>query len=229
MARYHSLAWWKKWSKSSSGRFSLSPSFELQKLLQPVMQYILFNRLSARIFCLDQIFTRSFIHLRLIGTIGGRLLHICIGISLDWVERVMLVEPGNFLIHCKRGCMLCLLLSMHCSLLIPHSLGLILFVKRMIKSHQVKSPVIFWWRTVCSVTQALFSWTFVHLILLLTTCLLFTAAFGTDSELSRLKFCVDIEILEKEYTLTEALYMLSTVNSRFNFSGICPQSIVQII
>uniref|UniRef100_A0A0E0N9P4 Uncharacterized protein n=1 Tax=Oryza rufipogon TaxID=4529 RepID=A0A0E0N9P4_ORYRU len=43
-------------------------------------------------------------------------------------------------------------------------------------------------------------------------------AFGTDSELSRLKFCVDIEILEKEYTLTEALYMLSTVNSRFNFS-----------
>uniref|UniRef100_A0A0D9YM82 Uncharacterized protein n=1 Tax=Oryza glumipatula TaxID=40148 RepID=A0A0D9YM82_9ORYZ len=34
----------------------------------------------------------------------------------------------------------------------------------------------------------------------------------------RLKFCVDIEILEKEYTLTEALYMLSTVNSRFNFS-----------
>jgi nuclear pore complex protein Nup160 len=44
------------------------------------------------------------------------------------------------------------------------------------------------------------------------------SAFGTDSELSRLKFCVDIEILEKEYTLTEALYMLSTVNSRFNFS-----------
>uniref|UniRef100_A0A0E0JVF3 Uncharacterized protein n=1 Tax=Oryza punctata TaxID=4537 RepID=A0A0E0JVF3_ORYPU len=43
-------------------------------------------------------------------------------------------------------------------------------------------------------------------------------AFGTDSELSRLQFCVDIEILEKEYTLTEALYMLSTVNSRFNFS-----------
>ncbi|KAL5211508.1 hypothetical protein ABZP36_022355 [Zizania latifolia] len=44
------------------------------------------------------------------------------------------------------------------------------------------------------------------------------SAFGTDSELSRLQFCVDIEILEKEYTLTEALYMLSTVNSRFNFS-----------
>uniref|UniRef100_A0A0D9VC52 Uncharacterized protein n=1 Tax=Leersia perrieri TaxID=77586 RepID=A0A0D9VC52_9ORYZ len=43
-------------------------------------------------------------------------------------------------------------------------------------------------------------------------------AFGTDSELSRLRFCVDIEILEKEYTLTQALYMLSTVNSRFNFS-----------
>ncbi|XP_047080549.1 nuclear pore complex protein NUP160 [Lolium rigidum] len=40
------------------------------------------------------------------------------------------------------------------------------------------------------------------------------SAFGTDSELSRLQFCVDIEILEKEYTLTEALYMLNTVNSR---------------
>ncbi|XP_015689514.1 nuclear pore complex protein NUP160 [Oryza brachyantha] len=44
------------------------------------------------------------------------------------------------------------------------------------------------------------------------------SAFGTDSELSRLKFCVDIGILEKEYTLTESLYMLSTINSRFNFS-----------
>lgn len=44
------------------------------------------------------------------------------------------------------------------------------------------------------------------------------SAFGTDSERSRLQFCVDIEILEKEYTLTEALYMLSTVNSRSNFS-----------
>uniref|UniRef100_A0A0A9D4Z3 NUP160 C-terminal TPR domain-containing protein n=1 Tax=Arundo donax TaxID=35708 RepID=A0A0A9D4Z3_ARUDO len=44
------------------------------------------------------------------------------------------------------------------------------------------------------------------------------SAFGTVSELSRLQFCVDIEILEKEYTLTEAQYMLSTVNSSFNFS-----------
>ena len=44
-------------------------------------------------------------------------------------------------------------------------------------------------------------------------------AFGTDSELSRLQFCVDIEILEKEYTLTKALYRLSTVKSTFNFSG----------
>ncbi|CAM0946979.1 unnamed protein product [Alopecurus aequalis] len=44
------------------------------------------------------------------------------------------------------------------------------------------------------------------------------SAFGTDSELSRLRFCVDIEILEKEYTLTEAVYMLSTVNSRSKFS-----------
>ncbi|XP_062224093.1 nuclear pore complex protein NUP160-like isoform X2 [Phragmites australis] len=43
-------------------------------------------------------------------------------------------------------------------------------------------------------------------------------AFGTDSELSRLRFCVDIEILEKEYILTEAQYMLSTVKSRINFS-----------
>nr|CAB3448830.1 unnamed protein product [Digitaria exilis]CAB3448854.1 unnamed protein product [Digitaria exilis] len=44
------------------------------------------------------------------------------------------------------------------------------------------------------------------------------SAFGTDSELSRLQFCVDIEILEKEYTLTKAQYMLSTVKSTFNFS-----------
>ena len=44
-------------------------------------------------------------------------------------------------------------------------------------------------------------------------------AFGTDSELSRLQFCVDVEILEKEYTLTKALYRLSTVKSTFNFSG----------
>lgn len=44
-------------------------------------------------------------------------------------------------------------------------------------------------------------------------------AFGTDSELSRLQFCVDIEILEKEYTLTKAQFMLSTVKSTFNFSG----------
>uniref|UniRef100_N1QPW6 Nuclear pore complex protein NUP160 domain-containing protein n=1 Tax=Aegilops tauschii TaxID=37682 RepID=N1QPW6_AEGTA len=44
------------------------------------------------------------------------------------------------------------------------------------------------------------------------------SAFGTDSELSTLQFCVDIEILEKEYTLTEALYMLSTVNSKSKFS-----------
>ncbi|KAI4964275.1 hypothetical protein ZWY2020_006756 [Hordeum vulgare] len=43
-------------------------------------------------------------------------------------------------------------------------------------------------------------------------------AFGTDSEISTLQFCVDIEILEKEYTLTEALYMLSTVNPKSNFS-----------
>jgi len=43
-------------------------------------------------------------------------------------------------------------------------------------------------------------------------------AFGTNSELSRLQFCVDIEILEKEYTLTKALYRLSTVKSTFNFS-----------
>ncbi|CAL5060334.1 unnamed protein product [Urochloa decumbens] len=43
-------------------------------------------------------------------------------------------------------------------------------------------------------------------------------AFGTDSELSRLQFCVDIEILEKEYTLTKAQYMLGTVKSTFNFS-----------
>jgi len=46
------------------------------------------------------------------------------------------------------------------------------------------------------------------------------AAFGTDSELSRLQFCVDIEILEKEYILTEAQYMLSTLKSVFDFSGI---------
>jgi len=46
------------------------------------------------------------------------------------------------------------------------------------------------------------------------------AAFGTDSELSRLQFCVDIEILEKEYILTEAQYMLSTLKSIFDFSGI---------
>ena len=45
-------------------------------------------------------------------------------------------------------------------------------------------------------------------------------AFGTDSELSRLQFCVDIEILEKEYILTEAQYMLSTLKSIFDFSGI---------
>lgn len=44
------------------------------------------------------------------------------------------------------------------------------------------------------------------------------SAVGTDSELSTLQFCVDIEILEKEYTLTEALYMLSTVNSKSKFS-----------
>ena len=44
-------------------------------------------------------------------------------------------------------------------------------------------------------------------------------AFGTDSEHSRLQFCVDVEILEKEYTLTKALYRLSTVKSTFNFSG----------
>ncbi|KAK3155994.1 hypothetical protein QOZ80_2AG0101430 [Eleusine coracana subsp. coracana] len=43
-------------------------------------------------------------------------------------------------------------------------------------------------------------------------------SFSTDSELSRLQFCIDIEILEKEYTLTEALYMLSALNSRFKFS-----------
>jgi len=46
------------------------------------------------------------------------------------------------------------------------------------------------------------------------------AAFGTDSELSRLQFCVDIEILEKEYILTEAQYMLSSRKSIFDFSGI---------
>jgi len=45
-------------------------------------------------------------------------------------------------------------------------------------------------------------------------------AFGTDSELSKLQFCVDIEILEKEYILTEAQYMLSTLKSVFDFSGI---------
>ena len=45
-------------------------------------------------------------------------------------------------------------------------------------------------------------------------------AFGTDSELSKLQFCVDIEILEKEYILTEAQYMLSTLKSIFDFSGI---------
>ncbi|KAL6629816.1 hypothetical protein ACP70R_029581 [Stipagrostis hirtigluma subsp. patula] len=44
------------------------------------------------------------------------------------------------------------------------------------------------------------------------------SAFGTDSELCRLQFCVDMEILEKEYTLTEAQYMLSTVKSRSDFS-----------
>ncbi|KAL6888651.1 hypothetical protein ACP4OV_009677 [Aristida adscensionis] len=44
------------------------------------------------------------------------------------------------------------------------------------------------------------------------------SAFGTDPELSRLQFCVDIEILEKEYALTEAQYMLSTVKSRFDVS-----------
>ncbi|TVU33474.1 hypothetical protein EJB05_25294, partial [Eragrostis curvula] len=44
------------------------------------------------------------------------------------------------------------------------------------------------------------------------------SAFSTDSEISRLQFCVDIEILEKEYTLTEALYMLSTLNPGFIFS-----------
>jgi hypothetical protein len=47
-----------------------------------------------------------------------------------------------------------------------------------------------------------------------------SAAFGTNSELSRLQFCVDIEILEKEYILTEAQYMLSTLKSSFDFSGI---------
>lgn len=44
------------------------------------------------------------------------------------------------------------------------------------------------------------------------------SAFGTNSELSRLQFCVDIEILEKEYILTEAQYMLSTLKSSFDFS-----------
>lgn len=44
------------------------------------------------------------------------------------------------------------------------------------------------------------------------------SAFGTDSELSRLQFCVDIEILEKEYILTEAQCVLITVKSRLDFS-----------
>ncbi|XP_066329314.1 nuclear pore complex protein NUP160-like isoform X1 [Miscanthus floridulus] len=52
-------------------------------------------------------------------------------------------------------------------------------------------------------------------------------AFGTDSELSRLQFCVDIEILEKEYILTEAQYMLSTLKSIFDFSE--SQSIESLI
>jgi hypothetical protein len=56
-----------------------------------------------------------------------------------------------------------------------------------------------------------------------------TAAFGTDSELSRLQFCVDIEILEKEYTLTEALYMLSSVNSRSKSYGARPTNHAQIM
>lgn len=54
----------------------------------------------------------------------------------------------------------------------------------------------------------------------LTFVLYIPAAFGTDSELSRLQYCVDIEILEKEYILTEAQYMLSTLKSKFDFSGI---------
>jgi nuclear pore complex protein Nup160 len=52
------------------------------------------------------------------------------------------------------------------------------------------------------------------------TFFFYAAAFSTDSELSRLQFCVDIEILEKEYTLTEALYMLITLNSRFKIPGL---------
>ncbi|KAJ1277864.1 hypothetical protein BS78_04G035900 [Paspalum vaginatum] len=56
------------------------------------------------------------------------------------------------------------------------------------------------------------------------------SAFGTDSELSRLQFCVDIEILEKEYILTEAQYMLITVKSRFNFSESQPiESLMEIL
>ncbi|CAD6251915.1 unnamed protein product [Miscanthus lutarioriparius] len=53
------------------------------------------------------------------------------------------------------------------------------------------------------------------------------SAFGTDSELSRLQFCVDIEILEKEYILTEAQYMLSSRKSIFDFSE--SQSIESLI
>ena len=71
-----------------------------------------------------------------------------------------------------------LLLSTHCSLLIPHLHGSTLFVKLMIKFLQVKDLGIFWWRTVCFVRLLIAVWfVSLHSNMLGLTFVLYSSGF----------------------------------------------------
>ena len=61
--------------------FQHSPIFVSSFL--PCRSYFCFSRLNAQICRLDQISIRFFIHLKHIGTNGGKQLHTCTGTLLD--------------------------------------------------------------------------------------------------------------------------------------------------
>jgi hypothetical protein len=156
--------------------FQHSPIFVSSFL--PCRSNFCFCRLNARICLLGQISIRFCIHLKHIGTNGGKQLYTCTGTMLDWIEKVMQVAATNFLMCCKRGCTLYLLLSTHCSLLIPHLHGSTLFVKLMIKFLQVKDLGIFWWRTVCFVRLLIAVWfVSLHRNMLGLTFVLYSSGF----------------------------------------------------
>uniref|UniRef100_A0A453NAC5 Uncharacterized protein n=1 Tax=Aegilops tauschii subsp. strangulata TaxID=200361 RepID=A0A453NAC5_AEGTS len=194
MVRYRSLVWWKRWSKSSSGRLvriitiltttyvclaqtviclffvcqaersDLSSKPNLYKVLYSFEAYR--NNWRKAAGCMY----RYFVRLSREGEAGG----------------------GRQLTHVLQEKL--------------HALS------TAINSLQLVEPSCAWLDSICEADDQISPSKKPR------NLLMENSAFGTDSELSTLQFCVDIEILEKEYTLTEALYMLSTVNSKSKFS-----------